>query len=389
MSEDHRPNNWPLIGGIAGAAALLGAGAVYLLRPTALPVATAPAAAPVQQAAIEVKIPASYVAASDIAVEPVASGDVSAEIVAPATVAATPQGEASVVARASGTVTRITHRLGDAVKAGEILALVDSLDAASMVADRSVAAAKADLARRNYEREAGLFTQGVTPRQDMEAAQAGLAVAQAEARRAAAVARAAHVSGSGGAIAVVSPISGRITAADAELGAFVQPQAELFRVANSGAVQIQAAITAADARRIAPGDRATVTMQSGLPVAATVRAVTPTVGGTTQSATVVLTPLAASRDLVIGEGVQARIRTKGQGPAGMSVPEEAVQTLGGRDVLFIRTAAGFRAQPVLVGLRSGGTARIIAGVRPGDKVATRNAFLVKAEATKNAGEEEE
>jgi cobalt-zinc-cadmium efflux system membrane fusion protein len=127
--------------------------------------------------------------------------------------------------------------------------------------------------KRAYDRELSLFKQGVTPRQDMEAAQAALAVAQAEARRAA-VARAAHVSGSGGSVAIVSPISGRITAQTATLGAYVEPQAELFRVASSHALQIEASVGAQDAARIAPGDQASILLPNGASVAGKVRAVT-------------------------------------------------------------------------------------------------------------------
>jgi cobalt-zinc-cadmium efflux system membrane fusion protein len=55
---------------------------------------------------------------------------------------AAPQGEAVVVARHRAR-SRMTKRLGDSVRAGEVLALVDSLDAAGFSADRSVASARA------------------------------------------------------------------------------------------------------------------------------------------------------------------------------------------------------------------------------------------------------
>ncbi len=184
MEEDRRPG-WPMIGGIAAVAAVAGFGIAHLVSP-----GQAPPPAPAEQGAsptaapAELKIPAAYVATANIAVEPVAAGGVGGDILAPARVVATPQGEAVVVARAAGTITRINRQIGDSVRAGEALALVDSADAATMVADTRVAAAKADLARKTFAREQGLFRQGVTPRQDMEAAQSALAVAEAEARRA-------------------------------------------------------------------------------------------------------------------------------------------------------------------------------------------------------------
>ena len=379
---------------VAGA---LGAGGTYwhmkanYPAPVAAPATAATAATagkPEQAAPAEIRIPEIYLAAAGIAVEPVRSGGVDTEILAPGRIEALPGSEATVVARAAGVVTRVNRHLGDAVAVGDVLALVDSLDAATMSADRSAAVAKAGLARKIYARESSLYEQGVVPRQDMETAQAALAVAEAEAQRAAAAAQAAHVAGDGRSIAVISPIAGKITAQSVMLGAYVQPQAELFRVAGAGGVHVDASVTVADMPRIAPGDKATIMSGSGTPVEATVRAVTPTVSGASQTATVILTPDGVAPNLVIGAGVQVRLHVKGKtfGLTGLTVPEDAVQNLDGRDVLFVRTAQGFRPQPVLVGTRSGGVAQILSGVNAGDQVATRNAFLVKADMIKAKAE---
>jgi cobalt-zinc-cadmium efflux system membrane fusion protein len=88
----------------------------------------------------------------------------------------------------------------------------------------------------------------------------------------------------------------------------------------------------------------------------------------------------------VGEGAQVRLHVK-DGGAGMTVPEDAVQNIEGRDVLFVRTKDGFLPQPVLVGNRSRGMAQIVSGVKPGTPVATRNAFLVKADMIKANKEE--
>ena len=392
MEQQRRPASWPVVAGLAAVAAALGFGAAHWLAakntpaaaPLAAPAASAPAAG--DHSAPEVKIPAEYLAIAKIAVEPVSSGGLEAEILTTGTVAAPPNSEAIIVARASGNITRVNRQLGDTVRVGEALAQVDSLEAAAMAADRNVANAKADLARKSYARESSLFAQGVTPRQEMEAAQLALAVAETEAQRASSVAKAAHVSADGKSVAVLSPIAGKITAQMATLGGFVQPQTELFRVAGAGQVQVEASLPAADIGRVAIGDKATIVAASGTPVAATVRSVTPTVSGSTRAATVVLTPVSSARELITGEGVQARLHVK-NGATGMVVPEDAVQNVDGHDVLFVRTKDGFRVQPVLVGTRSRGVAQIVSGIRAGEQVATRNAFLVKADMIKSAKEE--
>jgi cobalt-zinc-cadmium efflux system membrane fusion protein len=394
MKNDRRPANWPMIAAIAGIAALVGFGVARGLAPASAPpkaaeVSEKPGAGASEKASpSEVKIPAAYISAANIAVEPIASAGVGTEILAPATVAAVPGNEAVIVSRASGAIQRINRRLGDAVRAGDVLAVVDSPDAAAMAADRKVALAKADLARKTYERESSLYQQGVTPRQEMEAAKVALEVAEAEAQRASTVAQAAHLASDGRSVAVVSPISGKVTAQSATLGAFVAPQAELFRVAGAGAVQVEASITAGDTSRIATGSEATIVLASGSPVPARVLAVTPTAMGVARTATVVVVPTQATNALVVGEGVQVRLRTQPSDATALSVPEDAVQNLDGKDVLFVRTEQGFRAQPVLVGTRSGGAAQILSGARASEQVATRNAFLLKAEMNKGGGDEE-
>lgn len=393
MTEQRKVATVPAIVGIAVVAAAIGFGAARGLGPSApesQPEASPTLAEVPAQAgtADELKIPDAYLAAADISIEPVAAGSVGAEILAPATVVARPGSEAVIVAKASGTVSRLNRRLGEAVRAGDALALVDSLDAATMAADRRVARTRADLARRAFEREDGLYRQGVTPRQDMEAARAALDVADAEARRADAVARAAHVVEDGQAVAVVSPIAGTVALQRAVLGAFVAPDAELFHVAAPGAIQVEASVTAADTRRIAPGGDATILPRSGTPIPAKVLAVSPAASAESGAATVVLAPEDGAAGLVIGEGVQVRLHAQAGAAEGVIVPEDAVQNLDGRDTLFVRTAQGFVPRPVRVGARSGGLAQVLSGVAAGERIATRNAFLLKAEAKKNAGEPE-
>lgn len=352
--------------------------------------AAAAASAP-KGVAAELKIPAEYVKAANIGVETAAASDVRNELLLPAVVSAAPGSEAAVVSRANGTLVRVMRRLGDTVAAGDVLASIESLEAATMVSDRRVAQAKAELARKTLAREKSLFDQGVTPRQALEAAQADLDVAEAEVQRAAAVAGSARVGNDGRTLTIVSPIAGRITSSAVLVGAHVAPDVELFRVAMPGAVQVEAPLTAEDLRRVAVGDAATILSRSGQPVPATVRGLTPGVSAATRAATVVLVPNdgVGAKALLAGEGVQVRLHARSDtSQPGVAVPEEAVQNLDGRDVVFVRTPEGFRAQPVYVGTRSGGLAQIVSGLQASQQVATRNAFLLKAEAKKNAGDDE-
>lgn len=377
---------------LAGAALVVALGVGYTAAKVTGPKPAADAAAaeaPAEAAhgAEALTMGAERITASGVQLQAVTSGGLASEVVAQATVEAEPTGQAVLTARAAGSITRITKRLGDPVRAGETLALVSSREAAQISADRSVAGAKVDLARKVAAREKRLFEQKVSPRQDYEAAQAELAVAEAEARRAATAAGAAEVSRDGRYVAVTSPITGRITSMAASLGAFVQPETELFRISDPARIQVEAAVTATDAGRIRPGDQAVIETSSGESRTAVVRAVTPGVSEETRSATVVLTLTGGSGELQPGQLVRARITSRQSTSAGVVVPEEAVQTVEGRDAVFVRTKTGFRVQPVTVGQRSGGRVVIARGLKGGEVLATKNAFLLKAELGKGAEEE--
>jgi cobalt-zinc-cadmium efflux system membrane fusion protein len=382
-SPEARNRRWVTTAAAAAVAAAAGFGIAKITsRPGAAPPAPAVAAGP---ATLQIE-PAQIVAAG-IVVQPIASGNLNAEIVAPASVASAPNGEAVVTAHAAGAVTHLTKRLGDPVRAGEVLALVESKDAAAIAAQRTSAEARANLARQTAARERRLYEQRGSPRQDVEQAQAELVAAEAEARGARNAAAAAHLTSDGRAVAVTSPLSGRITVQTAALGAFVQPETELFRVADPRFVQVQVQVTAADAARIAPGDPAVLAGPGGAALNAMVRSVTPALDPNTRAATVVLA-LSGQTALTPGETLQARITPKAAAATGIVVPEEAIQNVDGRDAVFVRTAKGFRVQPVTVGSRGGGRASIVSGVKAGQSIATRNAFLLKAEFGKGAEDEE-
>lgn len=175
-----------------GAARLTQSGTSVSEEETTEQASSAPAAA-----TSDVTITPLGIEQSRIGVAKAMSGELDAAIPAAATVEATPDAEAVLTARAPGTVTRIFKRIGDPVRAGETLALVESRDASSIAADQSAASARVSLASRQMERERKLMDQGVSPRADYETAQAGLAVARADAMRASAAAGAAKISRDG------------------------------------------------------------------------------------------------------------------------------------------------------------------------------------------------
>ncbi|KQM98776.1 efflux RND transporter periplasmic adaptor subunit [Sphingomonas sp. Leaf25] len=374
------------IGIVLAAAAGFGAARLTSPVPTAAP--APPAEAEHDEAPTDtVAIDAAGIAASQITVVAAAAGSIDAILSAAATVASPPDAQAVLAAGADGTVTRIFKRVGDPVARSETIALIESRDASSVVADRAGAAARVTLAERQLARERSLLSQGVSPRADLETAQAALAVARADAARAVAAAGALRIARDGRSVALVSPIAGRITAAPATLGQYVAAATELFRVADATRLTVTAALPPADAARVRPGDRVELTIDPGRIVPGTVRSATGVVDPETRAATVVVDPGAGASTLSPGQLVQARIFTRGGTVAGgVTVPAEAVQTLGERTVVFVATPTGFRAQDVIVGTRSGERVQILRGLAAATRIAAANAFLLKAELGKSEGD---
>lgn len=380
-----------LLAGAAAVALLAGLGGVLIGR-TTVPDSVAPVAE--EQAEKEeehvaeglVAMSDDQLAANGISLEKVVPGSITSEIIAQATVTAPPDGQALVTARADGAIVRINKRLGDPVGAGETIALLESREAAAFVAERNAAAARAQLARAAAAREQRLFNAKVTARQDLEATVAARQTAEAELQRAEAAVRTAGVTGNGRFVAVRTPISGRITEVDTQLGAYVAAGAELFNVADPNRIQIQAAVSAADAQRLQPGDAAAVELPSGGIVEARVRSITPSVDPQTRTAAVVLQMSGAPGGLRQGQGLRVRMTPRSSAASGLILPEVAIQQVEGKDVVFVRVKEGFQATPVSLGQRSGGRVEVLDGLSAGQEVVTRGAFALKSQL--GASEEE-
>lgn len=369
--------------GVAATALLAGVGGVLIGRS----MSDAPAAVEEHEEGGEseehtregfVPMTADQIAASGIGTERIEAGSLTAEVLAQATVTAPPDGQALLTARADGAVVRINKRLGDGVGAGETVALLESREAAAFIAERSAAAARAQAARAAAVREQRLFNAKITARQDLEAAIAARRTAEADLQRADAAVRAAGVTG-GRYLAVRSPINGRITEVDTQLGAYVAAGAELFNVSDPRRIQINASVPVTEAQRIQPGDPAKVELPNGGIVEAVVRAVSPALDPLSRAAAVVLQMNGAPGGLTQGQAVRVRITPRATLERGIVLREEAVQQVEGRDVVFVQVNGGFQAVPVRIGHRSGGRLEIISGLRPGQTIVTEGAFVLKSQ----------
>lgn len=308
----------------------------------------------------------------------------------PATINGDPQATQVVSAAISGRVVALSRNLGESVSHGQTIAVIESREAAQLKGEVEAARARLALANSNLAREQWLFSQRVSPEQDLIAAR----TAATEARIALTQAQSQVLAAGGGGgglnrLGIVAPISGRVIARPVVLGQTVAANAELFRLANLSRVSLSLSLKPEDAGRIRPGAIVTVAA-SDRTATARISFVSPALDPQTR-----LVPAIASLNnggglWRVGEAVTASVQLAGSGGlATVRVPLTAVQTVEGKTIVFVRTATGFKATPVQLGDTAGDTVLIRSGLSGRERIATTGSFTLKAELGKNEASHED
>lgn len=337
----------------------------------------------------KVMLSADQITAAGVQIgRPVVGGSGTIEL--PATIDGDPQGTQVVSAAISGRVVSLTRNLGQSVGRGQTLAIIESREAASLNAEIEAARARSALANSNLSREQRLFSQRVSPEQDLIAARTAAIEARIALRLAQQqVAAAGAGGGSLNRIGITSPMTGQVIARSVVLGQTVTADAELFRVANLSTVSLSLNLQPQDAGRVRPG-ASIVVKAFGREATARVTFVSPALDSNTR-----LVPVIASLDnrggqWRVGEPVTASVAlSNGGGDNAIRVPSTAVQTYEGKSVVFVRTKDGFEAKPVTVGDNAGETVVIKSGLTGKEEIATTNSFTLKAELGKGEASHED
>jgi len=307
----------------------------------------------------------------------------------PATIEGDPQGTRVVSAAIGGRVVTLTRNLGETVRRGDTLAVIESQDAAALNAEVQKAKARSDLARSNLARDEALLARGFRAKRDVEISRAAAREADVSLQQARQQVAAAGISrGSLNRIVITAPISGQVIWRNAVLGQTVEADAELFRVANLSRLSVTISLPPGEASRVRPG--MTVEIVAGdRRQAGRVTFVSPVLDPQTRQVPVIA--MLDNRGALwrVGESVTARILLPADGDGAIRIPSTAVQTVEGRTVVFVRTATGFQATTVTLGRQDGAMVIVTAGLTGREQIAATNSFTLKsALGASEAGHEE-
>lgn len=348
-----------------------------------------------------VRLSERQIAAGNFAIQEVRDGLLVKRIVVPGTIVPSGERIAKVSVRLLGTVAELRKRLGDTVREGDVLAIIESREVADAKSQYLAAKVAFDLQDTLFSRSKSLFESKVSSENDY--LRAKTAFEDVRIKFDVARQKLFALSLTGDQIAALpqqpveslrlqelrAPMSGRIAERRVDLGSLVGregQESELFVIVDSSVVWAELSLQAADLAAVSEGQQITVAAGSGTePLPAKIMFVSPLLDKDTRSARVVASVDNPSHVLRPGTFVTADIPFQ-QIRAAVMVPKNAVQSIDGQSAVFVQTPNGFDPRKIVTGREDSRSFEVTSGLAAGDRIATANTFVLKADLGKSAVE---
>lgn len=303
-----------------------------------------------------------------------------------------------IVPRVPGVAAEVYKNLGDQVKAGELLAVIESRELADLKAAYLAAYERAGLAQSSFAREEGLWQRKISAEQEYLSAKRDLAEAQIALRAGeqklhalgfteqylAQLPRLPHDSFTRQEI--VAPIDGTIIDKHIVLGEVIKDDRECFILADQSSVWVTLNVYQNDLARVQVGQEVVISAGPSLQAKGTISFVSSLVSEqtrTTVARVVLANPAGQWR---AGLYVMGQVLVD-EPQVALLIPQESLVRLEGAAAVFVKTAEGYRPRTVMVGRSNGTQVEVLSGLTAGQTYVTRGAFLLKSELEKPTGEE--
>jgi cobalt-zinc-cadmium efflux system membrane fusion protein len=300
---------------------------------------------------------------------------------------------AHVSPRISGKIVAVRASLGDSVSAGQILATLDSVELGEAISRYHQSKTKLALAQSNMDRIKALVEKKIAARKDILQAETDYKMAQTELhtdeeRLALYGVSASDLSGDKHKrplLPVHSPIGGIITEKHAIVGELSDPSKSLYTVADLSSVWVLVDINEKDLAKVRRGQGAIVSVGAfpDLKLKGRIAYIADLVDEATRTVKARIEVANPGRRLKPEMFATVELALPSDTPPVLAVPEDALQELEGKKVLFV-TESGTEFEPrgVELGRTSGGMAEIVAGLKEGERYAAKGSFLLKSEMQK-------
>jgi membrane fusion protein, heavy metal efflux system len=333
------------------------------------------------------KLSEEEIRAAGIQVQAVTEQAVHGQITATASVQANQDRLAHIQPRVAGRVVKVNANLGDRVRPGQTLVLLDSIELGEAQSAYRQAESEAALARAGFERAERLIGEQIIPQKDYLRARAEYEKARTACASAAEKLRLLGVSpgkDSGSTFPLSSPFIGTVIEKDAVLGELIQPDKSLFTVADLSKVWIEANLYEKDLARVAPGTQAQVSV-AAYPDQTFSGRITYVSSMTDKETRTVKARIEVPNPegrLKPGMFASVALETSTTENA-LAVPDDAVVLIDGKPTVFVQEHGGFEARTVTLGDKLQGRVIVKEGLEDGDGAVVKGAYALKARLLKS------
>ena len=308
---------------------------------------------------------------------------------------------AHIVPKVPGIATVALKNIGNTVKAGEVIAMLDSQEMADLKAAYLAAISKEKLSAALFQREKTLFQKGIASGQDYlnsqnawEEARISLQLDEQKLNafgldHASIAMLAEQDEPNLREYEIYAPIDGTVLMRHLTTGEFVDHNVLIYEIADLSSVWVETAIYPKDLNRVHEGQEIEVVNLEDLSsAAATLFYLSPTIEGETIAAKALALLENRSGKWRPGQFVTVTISTA-QVSAPIAISKEAIQKIDGCDCAFVQTEKGYEKRDLKLGRSDHQFIEVLAGLMPGEKYVSRNSFLLKAEMKKNSAKDED
>ncbi|HVR54086.1 MAG TPA: efflux RND transporter periplasmic adaptor subunit [Pseudorhodoferax sp.] len=338
-------------------------------------------AAHLQREGATVAVPAASPLRQSLVVGTVELQAFAQTIAAPGVVEAAPEKLVRITPPLAGRIVRLHRQLGDAVRAGEPLATIDSPELGTAYSEHLKAQATLRQARQEFARQKALQDEDISAGKDFEAAQLALSTAETEAQ--AAGDRLAQRGASAGAgsrreYTLRAPIAGRVVEMNAAQGGYWNDTtASLMTVADLSTVWLSASVAEKDLAQLAVGQRAQILVNAYADREFTGQL--NYIGDLLDPDTRTVRARIAldNRAGLLKPGMFARVRLSGASRSALLVPATALLQDGLSTRVFVEQAPfQYASRTVRVGASLADRVEVLSGLQAGERIVVHNGVLL-------------
>ncbi|RMO75446.1 efflux RND transporter periplasmic adaptor subunit [Pseudomonas syringae group genomosp. 3] len=296
---------------------------------------------------------------------------------------------AHVVPRVSGVVESVKVDLGQAVKKGQVLAVIASQQISDQRSELNAAQRRQELARLTLQREKKLWEDKISAEQDYLQARQDFQEADinlANARQKISAIGASLSPSAGNRYELIAPFDSMVVEKHLGIGEMVNEASNAFTLSDLSRVWATFGVAPRDLDKVVVGRPVIVSAPDlNARVEGKIGYVGSLLGEQTRAAAVRVTlanPQGAWRP---GLFVSVEVAAE-QSSVAVSVPDTAIQSIEEKPSVFVRNAEGFQLTPVTLGRRDGGHVEIVKGLAAGTQVAAAGSFILKSELGKGSAE---